>query len=98
MTIGKRDDKVNRLTKWLDDEYIFAGLRTESNKAVGFEADYHRTPQIRQAVQNAINRLAEYEDTGLTPDEVCSLKEVWDMYGGEEGIVKALEVGDGKEN
>lgn len=34
-----------------------------------------------------VERLAEYEDTGLSPEEITSLKETWDMYGGEDGIM-----------
>ena len=37
-----------------------------------------------------IDRLAAYEDTGLTPEEVADLQRAWDMYGGEEGITALL--------
>ena len=40
--------------------------------------------------QNAIDRLAAYEDTGLEPEEVKSLKETWDLFGGEDGIQQAF--------
>lgn len=36
------------------------------------------------------DRLAAYEDTGLTPEEVADLQRAWDMYGGEEGITALL--------
>ena len=32
------------------------------------------------------DRLAAYEDTGLEPEEVKSLKETWDLFGGADGI------------
>ena len=37
-----------------------------------------------------VDRLAAYEDTGLTPEEVADLQRAWDMYGGEEGITALL--------
>lgn len=36
------------------------------------------------------NRLAAYEDTGLSPEEITDLQRAWDMYGGEEGIMALL--------
>lgn len=41
---------------------------------------------------DAYTRLAEYEDTGLTPEEVADLKVLLDMYGGEDGITAAFMV------
>lgn len=37
-----------------------------------------------------IDRLADYEDTGLGPEEVTDLQRAWNMYGGEEGITALL--------
>ena len=37
-----------------------------------------------------IDRLAAYEDTGLSPEEITDLQRAWDMYGGEEGITALL--------
>ncbi len=34
--------------------------------------------------------LAAYEDTGLDPKEVKSLKEMWDLFGGHDGIQRAF--------
>ena len=42
------------------------------------------------ALDKAIDRLAAYEDTGLTPEEITDLQRAWDMYGGEEGITALL--------
>lgn len=36
------------------------------------------------------DRLAAYEDTGLEPEEVKSLKEMWDLFGGHDGIQRAF--------
>ena len=36
------------------------------------------------------DRLAAYEDTGLEPEEVKSLKETWDLFGGPDGIQRAF--------
>lgn len=33
-----------------------------------------------------LDKLAAYEDTELQPNEVAWLKEMWALYGGEEGI------------
>lgn len=32
------------------------------------------------------DRLAAYEDTGLEPEELKSLKETWDLFGGADGV------------
>ena len=34
--------------------------------------------------------LAAYEDTGMEPEEVKSLKETWDLFGGPDGIQRAF--------
>lgn len=39
----------------------------------------------------AAYRLADYEDTNLSPEEITSLQESWNMYGGEDGITAELE-------
>lgn len=41
--------------------------------------------------ERAMERLAAYEDTGLTPEEVTDLQRAWDMYGGEFGITEMLK-------
>ena len=33
-----------------------------------------------------LDKLAAYEDTGLSPSEVQSILYRWDLYGGEQGI------------
>lgn len=37
-----------------------------------------------------VGRLARYEDTGLEPEEVRNIKERWELYGGDEGIMDAF--------
>lgn len=41
-----------------------------------------------------LDKLAAYEDTGLSPSEVQWLQEKWDLYGGESGIASVYEERD----
>ena len=47
-------------------------------------------PAERIGWQEIADRLAAYEDTGLEPEEVKSLKETWDLFGGPDGIQRAF--------
>ena len=43
------------------------------------------------ALDKTIDRLAAYEDSNCTPEEIIDLQQAWDMYGGETGITAMLE-------
>ena len=42
--------------------------------------------ELKCSVNDAVMYLADYEDTGLDPEEFKSVKETWDLFGGADGI------------
>lgn len=46
------------------------------------------TKELRERLYGALWKLMEYEDTGLTPNEVEQLKESWRWIPVEEGLPK----------
>lgn len=48
--------------------------------------DYADCEFMDSGIAPVFNRLAAYEDTGLEPEEVKSLKETWDLFGGADGV------------
>lgn len=48
------------------------------------------------ALTDALNRLADYEETGLNPEEIIDLQHSWDMYGGEDGIMALYRQAENK--
>lgn len=48
--------------------------------------EYASCEFMDSGIAPVFNRLAAYEDTGLEPEEIKSLKETWDLFGGADGI------------
>lgn len=61
------------MTKMANEEYITKSEAIEAacNAVELFPSEYHE-------IENAINRLAEYEDTGLEPEKIVLLKNIVD--------------------
>lgn len=69
----------------LTDRYLgYIGIK-------GCTSCYKDVERKSTPFSNAIVRLARYEDTNMTPEEITDLKETLDMYGGTYGITTALE-------
>lgn len=61
------------MTKMANEEYITKSevIEAACNAVELFPSEYHE-------IENAINRLAEYEDTGLEPEKIVLLKNIVD--------------------
>lgn len=57
----------------------------------GCKSLYPNEERKTAPASNVVVRLAAYEDTDLTPEEISDLQKVWDMYGGEDGIMGMLD-------
>lgn len=72
---------MERLTKRIDGEAVLQECNGPCKSCNGV---------LCEDVFQVFDRLAAYEDTGLTPEEIIDLQQAWDMYGGEEGITAML--------
>lgn len=71
---------MDRLTKVIDGSVVFP------SELVGVTL----TPG-NDTMHELLTRLAAYEDAGLEPEEIKSLVDNWNLYGGEYGIETAFE-------
>ena len=62
---------MDRLTKKFGDKVLLPNIPMEINS----KEDLDKYHEVRRDIESKIIRLAEYEDTGLTPEEIVHLKE-----------------------
>lgn len=68
LTPKRKENKMNRLTMWYDGNHAIC----ENEKCSSGDCPF--ADPICEQVQNIIDRLTAYEDTGLEPEEIIELK------------------------
>ncbi|HBX47656.1 MAG TPA: hypothetical protein DEF85_02050 [Clostridiaceae bacterium] len=62
---------MKRLTKKFGDKVLLPNIPME----IKSKEDLDKFHEVRRDIESKIIRLAEYEDIGLTPEEIVLLKE-----------------------